>query len=78
MTEPSNIEKIIAERDFCWNLLMRFAKDAVKMRGTNKFTNGQPTGQNIWFVELTDRETADVERLQLHIALNRAPTPTQV
>ncbi len=74
----TKLDTIIAERDYCWNLLVRFARKAVQATATNKATNNQPVGQNIWSLELTNEETEKLKSLQLHIHLSRTPMPTEL
>lgn len=65
-----SVRRIIAERDMCWDLLVRIAKAGIQQPNN---TNNEPIKQTIAVDEGDHRKLQD---LALHIALGRDPTPT--
>jgi hypothetical protein len=76
MSEPTNIEKVVAERDFCWELLMRFVKTAYCVQAPSPYTNNKPVAQVLYVVPLEEEDHKRIQSLAVHVALNRAPEPT--
>lgn len=70
------ITKIVAERDFLYDLLLRLAKATVCLQGPHVSTTTVPSRQPIYCFAVTDDDHRRIQDFLLHHALGRAPTPT--
>jgi hypothetical protein len=73
----NNIEQIIKERDFLYNLLKNFVENSHLVQQSNNYTTNQPSKSNIYCITVSDKEKNEIEDLKLHLYLNRFPTKTE-